>query len=600
MSIGGSRDMAKKIDFNKSVYELVQEYPELRDILSGVGFREITKKGMLGSVGRIMTIPKGAKMKNISMMDVVMALMTHGFEIEGEMPELKMPWEEAKDAQAAGDSVSRAAAQAEGGSVSRVAAQADGDSVSREAAQTEGGMTEERNELLKSYLRRLGSGEDLEAVRADFVKNFRDVDASEIMRAEQDLLKSGTPLEEVQKLCDVHSALFHGATREEKIANAEKAVEDSIMKKTAASFGAAGRAGDSSVAAGATGGSSAVEKKRAGASVAEQRTADFSRIGEMTSTAAADPGDRKELAASLASVPGHPLNLFERENQAIETLLLRAREAVAGKSADDRLMSQLREIAVHYAKKGDLLYPHLKVRYDISGPSDVMWTVDDEIRDEISALSKDEDHDDDWYGRLSAVLDRAEEMIYKENNILFPICAVNFTAEDWYSVYRDSEDYTEILGQSFTDWEEAEQALDAEKKAEKPGLSQGEVVMPGGHMTVPQLTALLNTIPMEISFIDADNINRYFNEGPKVFKRAGMAIDREVFSCHPPKVEPMVRSILDSFRDGSRDSVPVWMEKNGRTMLVNYLAVRDRKGNYLGAAELVQDMEFAKEHFAGH
>lgn len=570
--------MAKKIDFNKSVYELVQEYPELRDILSGVGFREITKKGMLGSVGRIMTIPKGAKMKNISMMDVVMALMTHGFEIEGEMPELKMPWEEAKDAQAAGDSVSRAAAQAEGSSMSRA------------AAQTEGGMTEERNELLKSYLRRLGSGEDLEAVRADFVKNFRDVDASEIMRAEQDLLKSGTPLEEVQKLCDVHSALFHGATREEKIANAEKAVEDSLMKKT----------GDSSVAAGATGVSSAVEKKRAGASVAEQRTADFSRIAEMTSTAAADPGDRKELAASLASVPGHPLNLFERENQAIETLLLRAREAVAGKSADDRLMSQLREIAVHYAKKGDLLYPHLKVRYDISGPSDVMWTVDDEIRDEISALSKDEDHDDDWYGRLSAVLDRAEEMIYKENNILFPICAVNFTAEDWYSVYRDSGDYTEILGQSFTDWEEAEQALNAEKKAEKPGLSQGEVVMPGGHMTVPQLTALLNTIPMEISFIDADNINRYFNEGPKVFKRAGMAIDREVFSCHPPKVEPMVRSILDSFRDGSRDSVPVWMEKNGRTMLVNYLAVRDQKGNYLGAAELVQDMEFAKEHFAGH
>lgn len=578
--------MAKKIDFNKSVYELVQEYPELRDILSGVGFREITKKGMLGSVGRIMTIPKGAKMKNISMMDVVMALMTHGFEIEGEMPELKMPWEEAKDAQAVGDSVSR------------------------EAAQAEGGMTEERNELLKSYLRRLGSGEDLEAVRADFVKNFRDVDASEIMRAEQDLLKSGTPLEEVQKLCDVHSALFHGATREEKIANAEKAVEDSLMKKTAASFGAAGKtgdssvaagkAGDSSVAAGATGGSSAVEKKRAGASVAEQRTADFSRIAEMTSTAAADPGDRKELAASLASVPGHPLNLFERENQAIEALLLRAREAVAGKNADDRLMSQLREIAVHYAKKGDLLYPHLKVRYDISGPSDVMWTVDDEIRDEISALSKDEDHDDDWYGRLSAVLDRAEEMIYKENNILFPICAVNFTAEDWYSVYRDSGDYTEILGQSFTDWEEAEQALNAEKKAEKPGLSQGEVVMPGGHMTVPQLTALLNTIPMEISFIDADNINRYFNEGPKVFKRAGMAIDREVFSCHPPKVEPMVRSILDSFRDGSRDSVPVWMEKNGRTMLVNYLAVRDRKGNYLGAAELVQDMEFAKEHFAGH
>ncbi len=549
--------MAKKIDFKKSVYELVQEYPELTDILSGVGFREITKKGMLGSVGRIMTIPKGAKMKNISMMDVVMALMTNGFEIEGEMPELKMPWEEAKDAQAAGADQTGAptaggnAAQAgtkagEGNAAQAVAAQA----VGGNAAQASGGMTEERNEMLKSYLKRLGSGEDLEAVRADFVKNFSDVDAAEIMRAEQDLMKAGTPLEEVQKLCDVHSALFHGATREEKIANAEKAVEASL-------------------------------------------------VVEMTSKAAADPGDRKQAAAALTAIPGHPLNLFERENQAVEALLLRAREAVAGKDADDKLLSELREISVHYAKKGDLLYPHLKVQYDISGPSDVMWTVDDEIRDEISALSKDGNRSDDWYGRLSAVIDRAEEMIYKEKNILFPICAVNFTEDDWYAVYRDSKDYAEILGLSFTEWKEAEQALAAEKEETKPELSSGEVVMPGGHMTVPQLTALLNTIPMEISFIDADNINRYFNEGPKVFKRAGMAIDREVFSCHPPKVEPIVRSILDSFRDGSKDSVPVWMEKNGRTMLVNYLAVRDRKGNYMGAVELVQDMEFAKEHFAG-
>jgi DUF438 domain-containing protein len=555
--IGVRRDMAKKIDFKKSVYELVQEYPELTDILSGVGFREITKKGMLGSVGRIMTIPKGAKMKNISMMDVVMALMTNGFEIEGEMPELKMPWEEAKDAQAAGADQTGAptaggnAAQAgtkaaEGNAAQAGAAQA----VGGNAAQASGGMTEERNEMLKSYLKRLGNGEDLEAVRADFVKNFSDVDAAEIMRAEQDLMKAGTPLEEVQKLCDVHSALFHGSTREEKIANAEKAVEASL-------------------------------------------------VAEMTSKAAADPGDRKQAAAALAAIPGHPLNLFERENQAAEALLLRAREAVAGKDADDELLSELREISVHYAKKGDLLYPHLKVQYDISGPSDVMWTVDDEIRDEISALSKDGNRSDDWYGRLSAVIDRAEEMIYKEKNILFPICAVNFTEDDWYAVYRDSKDYAEILGLSFTEWKEAEQALAAEKEETKPELSSGEVVMPGGHMTVPQLTALLNIIPMEISFIDADNINRYFNEGPKVFKRAGMAIDREVFSCHPPKIEPIVRSILDSFRDGSKDSVPVWMEKNGRTMLVNYLAVRDRKGNYMGAVELVQDMEFAKEHFAG-
>ena len=116
-------------------------------------------------------------------------------------------------------------------------------------------------------------------------------------------------------------------------------------------------------------------------------------------------------------------------------------------------------------------------------------------------------------------------------------------------------------------------------------------------MTPEQLRALLNTIPMEISFIDAGNINRFFNEGPKVFKRPGMAIDREVFSCHPPKIEPMVRQIIEDFREGRRDSVPVWMEKGGKTMLVTYMAVRDADGNYVGTAEFVQDMEFAKEHF---
>ena len=121
--------------------------------------------------------------------------------------------------------------------------------------------------------------------------------------------------------------------------------------------------------------------------------------------------------------------------------------------------------------------------------------------------------------------------------------------------------------------------------------------MPGGHLTLAQLTAMLNTLPLEITFVDADNINRYFNEGPKVFKRPSMAIDREVFTCHPPKIEPMVRSIIEDLRSGRRDQVPMWLEKNGHATLVNYMAVRDGNGNYVGTVEVVQDMEFAKKHF---
>ncbi len=420
-----------------------------------------------------------------------------------------------------------------------------------------------RTSQLKFYLKRLGAGEDLESVRADFVKAFKEVDAVEIMKAEQELLKEGTPITELQKLCDVHSALFHGATREERIAKADEAVRISM--------------------------------------------------GQSAKYPKADYSNKKERAAAVVELPGHPLHTFTRENADLAKLLADAKQAIADakqKSTDERysinkdseinrFLDQMRELSIHYAKKGDLLYPHLKTKYGISGPSDVMWTVDDEIRDEIAGLAKRQVRDEEWLADFDAVLTRADEMIYKEANILFPNCAVNFTDEEWMDIYQDAKDYAVCFGIISDVWEEAEKHVAAcNKEAVKKVVSNSEeIVMPGGHMTVEQLTALLNTIPLEITFVDADDINRFFNEGPKVFKRPGMAIDREVYSCHPPKIEPMVRSIIEDFKAGTRDRVPVWMDKGGRTMLVTYMAVRDKQNKYLGTVELIQDMEFAKEHF---
>lgn len=451
----------------------------------------------------------------------------------------------------------------------------------------------DRIEKLKSYLKRLGEGESLEAVRKDFAAEFQGVEASEIMKAEEAILAEGTPITEVQKLCDVHSALFHGTT---------------------------------------------------------------------------DYSNKHEKSAALSQVKGHPLQTFTRENEALTKLIDRMKELlhdtdettgsgslpVDEKQADTgkfpvdekqvdtgnlpQIAAQLlkiREVAVHYAKKGDLLYPHLNARYGIAGPSAVMWTADDEIRDELGALCKalqkgreaaeqnatgsfqSSQWDVKWLERLQKVLLRAEEMIYKENHILFPNCAVNFTEEDWMGIYRDAKDYADCLGVHGEVWEEAENWLRKEKEAKKTvfkgtkdgqasegeedragsNFSDGVIHMLGGHMTIRQLTTLLNTIPLEISFIDAEDRNCYFNEGPKVFKRAQMALGRSVFTCHPPKVETMVRRIIGEFREGTLDRVPVWMDKGGRTMLVTYMAVRDESGEYMGTMELVQDMEFAKEHF---
>ncbi|QWT53090.1 DUF438 domain-containing protein [Eubacterium sp. MSJ-33] len=392
----------------------------------------------------------------------------------------------------------------------------------------------DRIETLKEYLKRLGDGEPLEAVRKDFVEVFKDVDPAEIMKAEQEMLAEGTPLSDVQKLCDVHAALFHGKTREEQIANAEKAVHASVLRE-----------------------------------------------------------ERETKTRELAQTKGHPLWLFANENGALAMLLEQAEEKIKDGSANKKTLESLRGLSIHYAKKGDLLYPVLNVRYGISGPASVMWTVDDEIRDEISFLAKMNDKESEWQERFATVVARAQEMIYKEANILFPNCAANFTEEEWIGIYHDQKDYAVCFGVEPEIWQQAEEC----KSGTEIVLSDAEIRMPGGHLTIEQLTAMLNTMPMEITFVDENNLNRFFNEGPKDFKRPGMAIGREVFSCHPPKIEVKVRRIIEEFRAGTLDEVPVWMDKNGKCMLVRYMAVRDKAGKYLGTLELVQDMGFAKEYF---
>ena len=545
--------MEKKLDLSKSVYDLVTEYPEVVDIMKELGFSEITNKVMLNSVGKIMTIPKGAKMKGVSMIDIVGAFMKAGFTLTGDMPNLS-----SDDTQGASMPPSGVAA-VNSASTAPTAPTAAATAVKAESVETSANAVasktqensenktddsvhdtvqdSERVEQLKSFLKRLGTGEELGAVREDFVSQFAHVEASEIMKAEQGLMREGTPLAEVQQLCDLHSALFHGSTIHEQM-DAEHAKVEAVLEAQ----------------------------------------------------------EKSQSVVTLVETVGHPLNRLTEENKALDALIEATKVKVASKTATVDDVNEVRQVSIHYAKKGDLLYPHLKVAYDISGPSLVMWTVDGDIRDGFGRLARAESIDDAWYEEFDGLLTRAQEMIYKEQNILFPICAENFSTEEWYQIYKDTEQYEEIFGVERVAWTEAESALAA--KAVPTSGDSNTIALIGGSLTLEQLDAMLNTMPMEITFVDHVDINRYFNDGEKVFKRPTTAIGRDVFSCHPPKVEPIVRGIIESFRNGERDNVAVWLEKVGRPFYVNYMAVRDQNNNYLGTLELVQDMQFAKEHFA--
>lgn len=473
--------MSKVLDLNKPVFELAEKYPDFIEIFAGLGFSDIKNHAMLNSMGRIITIRKGSEMKGIPLDKIKEVFREHGYDILGDGDDKK----DSKDS-----------------------------------------IEDDNANLLKQYLIRLSKGESLESVQKEFRENFESVDASEIMKAEQSLMESGVPYHEVQKLCDIHSALFHGATSNE--VNGEEI----------------------------------------------------------------EYGDSKDVS-KLIETKGHPLATFTAENKKLEKYLNEFLEDVKKQDIDRELFAKIREVSLHYAKKGDLLYPLLKTKYNVSGPSSVMWSVDDEIRDELGRLAKVEKEDEKWLEDIKAVITRMQEMIYKEENILFPICAQNFSDEDWINIYIDSKGYEnclDIIPESFDRAKRIRREFDD---------IDGEIVLPGGHFTKEQLIALLDTMPLEITFVDENDINRFFNDNdsPKAFKRPLMAIDRDVFSCHPPKIEPMVREIISGFKDGSRDEVSIWMKKNNKDMLVRYMAVRDKNRKYLGTMEIVQDMDFARKHF---
>ena len=507
--------MEKTIDVTQSVYQLTQAFPELIDILASLGFSEIRKKAIRLSVGKLMTISQGASMRGISMEAVAKALKANGFTVTGYHPQADEPSSKIQET-----------------------------------------PTPDTTRQIKALLQRINQGESLESVRADFVSQFKDVPANDIMRAEQELISEGQSINEVKKLCDVHSALFHGKNNDEDV---HPHLHHGLHHDQEA----------------------------------------------MMVGLAADNSDK---TAELRAIGGHPLQTFYLENEAIVGALNNVLRAFDG---DGDVASALRKasgLAVHYAKKGDLIYPLLNTRHGIYGPSQVMWTIDDEIRSEFSALlrlsTKADGLDDEWRNRVKDLIGRAREMTFKENRILFPVCTANFTDEEWRQIYVDSKAYPECLGVTMKTWEDGEALFREEKQRNSQPVTDAadelRVDMPGGSLTLSQLTALLDTLPMEVTFVDAENINRYFNQpfSEKAFKRPLAALGREVFSCHPPKIEPMVRAIIADLRAGKRDSVSVWMEKNQRATLVTYHAVRNPQGQYVGTMETVQDMEEAKKHFS--
>ncbi len=372
---------------------------------------------------------------------------------------------------------------------------------------------------IKNLIERLNNGEAFEVVQKDFAEKFSSVSAQEILDAEQQLIKEGTPAAQVQKLCDLHSALFH------------------------------------------TEHAHSVEEF------------DFDSLED-----------------------GHPAKTFHLENVALEKFL----DALETFEAE-KFLGEFRKLFglyAHYGKK-EQLFMTVLYRHGVAGPSQVMWAVDDEIKKDLSGLAKKvtAENFSEHKAELDALLKRIREMIFKEEKIFLPLSLKNFEQEEWLAVYADSFEYGTAFLEKVPTWAAGEEFLRSQTVDFK-NISNDKIEFATGALTLAQLDGIFKILPVDITFIDADDTIKFFLNNGGIFARPKSSLGQKVFEYHPPEILPMVRAMLSDFKAKKRDCVEIFRKIKGKPTSVVYRAVYGEGGEYLGTVEFVQDFSDATKNFS--
>ncbi len=310
--------------------------------------------------------------------------------------------------------------------------------------------------------------------------------------------------------------------------------------------------------------------------------------------------------------PGHPVHTYMKENRALEGVLSEISLALGGlprpgepgaadalrarKEELGALLERLARVDVHYKRKENQLFPLLEAHH-FTGPSQVMWSVHDDIRGWIKAAREALERAEPGAFRtnLLRAIQAARDMIYKEEHILFPAALDMLSHQEWVQVARGEADIGFAWVEPDPGWpdEDAAPGVVPGEEGPPPRVSgaEGTLELRTGRLTPEQVDLLLTHLPVDVTFVDENDRVAYYSEGPeRIFPRSPAIIGREVRNCHPPKSVHRVNMILDAFKAGERDTAEFWLELGGKFIHIRYFAVRDRSGRYRGTLEVSQDV----------
>lgn len=318
------------------------------------------------------------------------------------------------------------------------------------------------------------------------------------------------------------------------------------------------------------------------------------------------------LVSNKLELPaGHPIRTYLEEVEAIRRVLGKMRNMLQKKFIKNQwaeLYDKLEEINIHFSRKQNQLFPALENK-GFDKPSKVMWTLENNIRDIIKKAKRflEADQDKEFLELQTEVIEMVEDMMIKEEEILYPTSMDLLSDEDFIAMRKGDDEigycliplplpYGHVGIKENNASSNNELLKDLAHVLQKHGMlttsSRHEALdVSQGKLTLEQINLIFKHLQVDLSYVDENEIVKFYSDTKhRVFPRSTGVIGRKVQNCHPKESVATVEEIIRAFREGEQDEAEFWLEIGGRFIYIIYNAVRDEAGNFRGVLEMMQDV----------
>ncbi|AIU70343.1 diguanylate cyclase [Thermococcus eurythermalis] len=426
---------------------------------------------------------------------------------------------------------------------------------------------EYKKEQLKKLLLRIHEGEDVNKLKEEFRRVLSGISPLEIPIIEQELVKEGVSAKDIAKMCDLHVELFR-----EAVAGTEELEEKDLPDE--------------------------------------------------------HPLKTLYLENKEIMKDSEMLNLYART--LATTKDERMREEILG--VLEEIVGNLRKVGfTHYNREEMLTFPYIE-RRGLTAIATVLWTKHDEIRFMVKRLAEllRKRNEMPWEEFVERFKEKAGEasfalsdMVFRENNIYYPTLKALLSDGEWKAIRMQEDEigYYKVNPPAWDPGEDVkplhpweidpelsvEELLNLPKEVQQALRGQplefdrselereGDIDLGTGYVSIEELKAIFEALPVDVTFIDRDDRVRFFSPGERIFARTPSVLGRPVQLCHPPKSVHIVNKILKAFKEGRKKEAAFWLRLGPKYVYIKYVPLFDEEGNYLGTLEMTMDIAPYKE-----